>query len=267
MDEEMLSGAMDEEEVQDAAEQEIDDTQEEPEIEDAQEEVPAEEPQDDTVTEEEAKQYYKSQQEVDKAFGHRLRSAQDKWHKDHTLGIELERRYRALYGNKEPDEILNDIDTQIINQMADKLGTTYEMAEWLYTHNQQDIAEQQVAAPPQPQTQFDADFVQGLIQQEAVLKGQYPDFDLASTIQNNQTFAQLIVSGVPVETAFYATFPDRIKKQVESQVVERIKNRNMRPSEMKKPAGDTVKVDIEHMTDEQILELSQRARRGERIQF
>lgn len=270
MADEILSGA-EIEDVQDAAGQ-VDEEQEiveqpEEEQEVSEEETPPAAQEDEASSDEEGTRY-KTQKEIDRAIGYRLKSAQDKWQKEHSLGIELERRYKTLYGGKPPDEILNEIDTQLINQMADRLGTTYEMAEWLYRHNQGDV----ISPPPQQQAQqeqqaFDPEFIDGLVQQEAAIKSKYPDFDLASTVESNPEFAQLLVNGVSVETAYNAVFPDKIKKQVETEVVNRIKTRNTRPSEIKNTSGSGVSVDINNLTDEQILELAQRARRGERIQL
>ena len=109
--------------------------------------------------------------------------------------------------------------------------------------------------------------------EETELKGEFPDFDLASAIQD-ENFRRLITeSGMPLRVAYVACNYDgamqTVAKKVSQKTADNIAARNQRPLEggLSGRAATTVKTDVSKMSDQDIEDLANRAMRGEVIRF
>lgn len=127
----------------------------------------------------------------------------------------------------------------------------------------------------QKQENADATYAAWMQQAEAV-KQTYPSFDLKAELQNEQ-FRRLILSNIPIQTAFEVIHKDEIipaamqytAKQVEAKVANNVRAGQKRPAEG--AAGGrsavTVKSDPSKFTKADMDEIARRVARGERIVF
>lgn len=125
------------------------------------------------------------------------------------------------------------------------------------------------------QAQTDA-ILAGWMQQEEAVKQIYPDFNLSEELQDEQ-FARLLSSGVPVQTAFEVIHKDQLipaamqytAKKVEEKVANKIRAGQTRPAEGAMGSQSPVihKSDVSMLTDADMDEINRRVLRGERIRF
>lgn len=215
--------------------------------------------------EEEPKIEYKSQKDIDRAIALRLEAARKKWEKEHEAELSLARQLKALYGD-DINRIIEEIDNKQAEKLADEWGIPFEMAkefvEFRKLKNNPSLL-----AQPQYQANTEERLVDDLAKQEAELKKEIPDFDIVAEMNNNPVFMNMVLNGVPVKNAYYACYPEKIQKVIEQKVIQQIKSRNVKPSEITQQTGSTTKIDVNALTPEQLAELSRRARMGERIEL
>ena len=106
------------------------------------------------------------------------------------------------------------------------------------------------------------------------LKAQYPDFNRAEVLAN-QEVEKMMRSGVSMTNAYRSAYFDHILKQqqaatarqVEQGVVNRLQQRNARPGEKGTRPGGAVqtKIDVSHMSRKEMEEMEKRVMRGEVI--
>lgn len=103
-------------------------------------------------------------------------------------------------------------------------------------------------------------------QQEGELQQLYPEFDLASCA-SNQNFVNLLRAGVRVQQAYEIAFPEQFKARIEGAIVNDKKSGRMREnaSETSKQQDFTLNKSVSKMSDDEILELVDRAKKGEVI--
>lgn len=126
------------------------------------------------------------------------------------------------------------------------------------------------------QEQMQREKIEGWLRQEAQFKQKAPDFSLREELANPE-FERLLAAGVNVETTFNVIHQDEImsgamnytaKKAVEKTVND-IKARGMRPSEngLGTTATEPKRKTVGEMTGEEILEMANKAKKGEKISF
>lgn len=126
------------------------------------------------------------------------------------------------------------------------------------------------------QEQMQREKIEGWLRQEAQFKQKAPDFSLREELANPE-FERLLAAGVNVETAFNVIHQDEImsgamnytaKKAVEKTVND-IKARGMRPPEngLGTTATELKRKTVGEMTGEEILEMANKAKKGEKISF
>lgn len=104
------------------------------------------------------------------------------------------------------------------------------------------------------------------------LQKRYPDFDIRAAMAD-ETFQSLLRSRVPMQAAYEVANLERIKesvaRQAETKLTATIRANGARPVEggASGSPGSTVKPDPSRMSEAEILELMERARRGEKIIF
>lgn len=114
------------------------------------------------------------------------------------------------------------------------------------------------------------------MQQEEAVKQMYPGFDLNTELQNDG-FKQLLLSGVPMRTAYMVVHNDEIMQgamqfaaqKAAQQVTDTVIAGAARPAENGTGAQGAVspKLDVSKLTDKQIKEFADKARRGEKVTF
>lgn len=124
--------------------------------------------------------------------------------------------------------------------------------------------------------QMQREKIEGWLRQETEFKQKAPEFSLRAELANPE-FERLLAAGVNVETAFNVIHQDEImsgamnytaKKAVEKTVND-IKARGMRPSEngLGTTATEPKRKTVGEMTGEEILEMANKAKKGEKISF
>lgn len=118
--------------------------------------------------------------------------------------------------------------------------------------------------------------IENWVRQEAEFKQKMPEFSLRDEMAN-ENFGNLLAAGVDVETAFKVIHQDEImngamnytaQKAVE-KTVNGIKARGMRPDEngLGTTGTEPKKKAVKEMTGDEILELAEKAKKGEKISF
>lgn len=111
----------------------------------------------------------------------------------------------------------------------------------------------------------------------AITKARYPSFDIETEFNNNPRFAGLVQRGVDVLSAYEVShmndFANKVKEQAAQEVANKMQtsaiNNQNRPHEngINSPNAVSSKTDISKLTKEQMNDLKERARRGEKITF
>ena len=120
-------------------------------------------------------------------------------------------------------------------------------------------------------------FNERLYAEEAEMKKQLPDYDLAKELENSPDLARLLKSGVPLKAAYYALHFDEInansvrlaQEQAIRATAENIRARGLRPSENGAGTNPAVviKNDVGKLTRADRAEIARRAMLGENIEF
>ena len=119
---------------------------------------------------------------------------------------------------------------------------------------------------------------QALIQQEAEVKAMYPNFDFKTEIKSNQTFENLMRSGlVSRKNAYEVTHMQEIMaqgmqfaaKQAAAKTQASIDANSRRPAEngLNSSAAADTKVDVSKLTDKQMDEYVSMVRAGKKVSF
>lgn len=104
------------------------------------------------------------------------------------------------------------------------------------------------------------------------VKELHPEFDLR-TEMSNPAFGQMLKDGVPMLSIYRALHHDDIAKAIEDKAkkatTELIRNGQARPSEVGTASSKAANPlrDVNSLTDEEMEEIAERVRRGERITF
>lgn len=166
-------------------------------------------------------------------------------------------------------------DDNLILAQAEAAGLAPEQYRYMLQLQQQaDMSRQQAEAAEQQA------FIQNQMAdwqtQAEEFKGFFPDFDLASELQNPD-FAGLLQGGISVRAAFNAVHADEIidgaiaqtAQSVKESVTENIRARGNRPAEngTVARAGVVVKNDPSKLTRQDREEIARRVARGENIAF
>ena len=104
-----------------------------------------------------------------------------------------------------------------------------------------------------------------------------PDFDLRNEIRGNKLFSQMLLSGVPVKTAYETVHREEIFSgamaytagKVREQVVKGIQAKGMRPMEngISSESAIVTSVDVNNLTSQDILKILKQVENGASIKF
>ena len=187
------------------------------------------------LSQEEAKGFYRSQQEVDRAFKKRLEAEKKRWEREYLGGKDAEPQEKELTGEVLPDA----------------------------------AAEQENGEDMPLEAEEEAAFLQAIYEGEQQVRRMDPQFDLAEEMQKNPMFALMLAQGMEVKRCYDFFHPQvsqgMLKKAVEEEVIQRIRRRNARPQALEAANATGVHRDISKMSDEEILSIDARIKKGERV--
>ena len=190
-----------------------------------------------------------------------------------TLIAKLGEKYGVDIDDLDGIEKAMDSDTSYIEEEAASRGLTVEQLRHMRAIEAENARFK--AAREQQERQAQRDNVLAKWNAEAeTLKGVYQDFDLEKEAQNPD-FAQLIGQGVNMRTAYEVIHHDELMQgamqyaaeRTQKRVADSVRANGMRPSEGagRGGAAAAIETDVSKMTRQQMEDLKQRARRGERI--
>lgn len=184
---------------------------------------------------------------------------------------------KEKYGVSDVSELQKAImdDDSYYEQEAMDRGMTVEQLKYMKQMERENKA-YKAREQESIQEQMQREKIEGWLRQEAQFKQKAPDFSLREELANPE-FERLLAAGVNVETAFNVIHQDEImsgamnytaKKAVEKTVND-IKARGMRPSEngLGTTSAEQKRKTVGEMTGEEILEMANKAKRGEKISF
>lgn len=184
---------------------------------------------------------------------------------------------KEKYGVSDVSELQKAImdDDSYYEQEAMDRGMTVEQLKYMKQMERENKA-YKAREQESIQEQMQREKIEGWLRQEAQFKQKAPDFSLREELANPE-FERLLAAGVNVETAFNVIHQDEImsgamnytaKKAVEKTVND-IKARGMRPSEngLGTTSAEQKRKTVGEMTGEEILEMANKAKKGEKISF
>lgn len=105
----------------------------------------------------------------------------------------------------------------------------------------------------------------------------YPDFDLRNELRSSRLFSQLLLSGVPLKTAYETVHKDEILSgamaytadKIREQVVKNIETKGRRPLEngISSESAVMTAVDVNALTSKDILKIIKQVENGASIKF
>lgn len=180
---------------------------------------------DDAPKLQEAEGFYKSQEEVDKAFAFRMAAEREKWEKENMQQIE----------KSTGEEEVHDADAQ----------------------------------PQEMDFEQERAFIRAVEKGKDAIMQMDPHFELQKELEENPMFALMIAQGIDAKRAYDFFYPKQsegqLRKSVEDEVLARIRMRNNRPRALDFSNTATTVRDISRMSDEEILDIDERIKKGERI--
>jgi hypothetical protein len=112
------------------------------------------------------------------------------------------------------------------------------------------------------------EFVARMNREEEEMQRENPEFDLAGEMNANPLFALMAASGLPLKRVYGFFHSDEaegeLRKRVEREVIERIRARNLRPAPLDN-SGRGASRDISRMSEDEILQIDARVKRGEKV--
>lgn len=216
--------------------------------------------------------------EIQEAVSRRFKNQDDISGKLQTLNDALAPVY-AKYGlnNGDVAELAKALseDDSLYDEIAEQHGMTseaYRMHEQMSRENER-LRENERRAQASAKAKADYD---GWVAQAEELKGIYPNFDLATEVQNADFIADLR-AGKSVRKAYEAAHLDEILSgavqataaNVRKAVTDSIAARGMRPAEngTKSRPGVVVKDDVHSLTDKDIDQILRQVKAGKKITF
>jgi len=218
------------------------------------------------------KQRVPSQSEIDAAFGRRLAREQRKWADEHQESIDFSESMRKLYGNKTLAEIL----TEAKASRAEALSMSPEALDMIVpstparSRAPQEEGQQQTPVSASG-GQDNRSLARRIIEESTAVQARYPGFDPREFIKNPDAVAKLR-QGYSLMDAFVITNLDQIsasqKEAGGKEALESVRQRNARVPEPSRGSGGAVgKIDPKDLSDDDILFLRERARKGDKISF
>lgn len=113
---------------------------------------------------------------------------------------------------------------------------------------------------------IDEKFLARVKVEEQELQAKFPNFSVKKEMEKNPLFAVMLVFNESVEDVYYYFNKDILTKQIEKEVIEKIKARDVMPDTIS-ASGKTSKFNVDNLTEKDIEEIDKRVRRGEKVTF
>ena len=176
--------------------------------------------------------FYKSQREVDRAFGRRLAAERRRWEREHQEKLQQVQTAQA------------DEDWSGDSRLAQK-----KMDDGEYT------------------------YFADLVAQANTLAEASPEFDLMDELNNNASFERMVANGVPVEEAYETVGQtpllekeETIRQDERRRIMEEMESRTQSlPPVDHDPGLSGPALDVTRITEEELIRLAERVRKGERV--
>jgi len=195
--------------------------------------------------------FYKSQAEVDRAFKKRLERERRKWEKSFKDRTAQEAENNTEGKRDSVNEELSKIGEEL-SPFLDKIEYENELAK---ENNEETDAKTE-------------EFVRTVMNEVKELEDIYEDLDLTEDL-NNPLFMHMLKEGQPLKKVYDYFNPERSRqvlyRQIEREVTERIRARNLKPSSISYSNSSNTVYDISRLTQKDIEEIDRRVRRGERV--
>lgn len=172
-------------------------------------------------------------------------------------------RIARIQGYENPQDFISAFEEmenqRRIEQEAEKIGVDTEVFKEYLEPMRQELDTLKKERERFEQMEGERQIEQQIIE----LKSKYPDFDK----YQDQIFDIAIRKGYELEDAYILASYEEKAKQIEQQTLAKVAGRNQKQvlSSIDKPGEQLF--DINHLTSEQIKEISARVQRGERITF
>lgn len=166
-------------------------------------------------------------------------------------------------------------DDAYYEQEANEKGISVEQLKSLRKMEQENVTLRRKMQETMKQEQAQRNIAEWMRQSEEVKKT-YPNFDFNKESENKD-FRDLIIKGIPVQTAYEILHKDEIMggamqytaQTVAQKISQNIQSRSERPTEngMSSNNGIVTKTDVHKLTKADRQEIARRVARGERITF
>lgn len=211
----------------------------------------------DTTTENTPSDYYRSQEEVNKAFDERFRKEREKYAPDQAIAQAI----RAQYEGKSDQEILDDI----LDKQAEESGFTKEQLRFMKQNGylQQPQSQQQEAeesSEPEATPEL-MNIAQQVMQDTREIQKTNPNFNPQGFLRDNPRLSSAIESG-GMSLAEAYSFNMFNQQQAQSQV-----NAYSEPPPVTGKTTGRTAFDANNMTDEQYRKIVSRLEHGEYVRL
>jgi len=110
---------------------------------------------------------------------------------------------------------------------------------------------------------------QHLIDSMPKLKREYPDIDIQKEITEKPLLGEMLLSGYGIEEAYAFFYPERrkeaLRREIEKKIMDNVKARNAYPDTIGSANGSGAGRDISLLSDDEILNIDARVKKGERV--
>lgn len=199
--------------------------------------------------------FYKSQEEVNRAFKKRLEREKKKW--EQSLKNNGGDKAQAQESSEEKEDPVEEELSKIGEELSpflEKIEDEGELFEEEKQKEKEDFETQE--------------FVRTVMNEVRELEQIYEELDLTEEL-NDPLFTHMLKEGQPLKKVYDYFKPERnrqdLYRQIEREVTERIRARNARPSSIARANASNASYDISRLTQKDIEEIDRRVRRGERV--
>ncbi|GEM_PF-1485671 len=204
--------------------------------------------------------YYRSQEEVDRAFKKRLERERRKW--EASLKERSGEKAEALEDKRAGDEQQAKSSEDIVNEQLGEIESELEP----YLKNIE--AEGEMPSEQEEDDYETEAFVESVLKEVSELEQLYEDLDLTEEL-SNPLFTHMLKEGQPLKKVYDYFKPqksrDAVYKEVEREVTEHIRARNAKPSSIAYANASSASYDISRLSQRDIEEIDRRVKRGERV--
>lgn len=199
--------------------------------------------------------FYKSQEEVDRAFKKRLEREKRKWEeslkKNNTDDIEnIEKSEQEIKDENIVSDELKNIGDDLLPLLS-KL----------------DMEIEDVNSSEADSEQTD-EFVGNVLNEISDLEQEYEGVDLTEDLKN-PLFLHMLESGEPLKKVYDYFYPEKSReinfREMEREVIERIRLRNSRPLSISRANSQNTVYDVSRLSQSEIEDIDRRVKRGERV--